>query len=106
MPAWALPLAQAVDASRGVLPLWAEFGLAGAVVAAIVAEWLVGGRTYRRESERADRLEAELRRVNAKVIEDVVPALERAALIVETARVDRRGERRNDREIPTLDDGR
>lgn len=71
----------------------AQYGALGIIAAAL---FIFAKHAYDREAARADRLEAELKRANAKIVDDVVPALERAAFLVETARTDRRGDRNVD----------
>lgn len=81
------PLAQGVGIASSILLVqsapespaaWLNYGVAGLVVISLVFGWLVPGRSHDREVARADRLEAELRRRDEYIAEQVVPALTRA----------------------------
>lgn len=70
----------------GLLPLWAEAGGLAVIIVAFITGLIVSGRTLEREASRADRVEDELRRVNAYVVEELVPDLTRATVALEAAR--------------------
>lgn len=83
----------------------AQNGILGALV---VLLGVFAYRAYRREVERADRLEAENGRLRDGIETKVVPLVERALAVIEAARVDRRGDRYADRQYrrsPVADDG-
>lgn len=52
---------------------WAQYGVLGLVIVAILAGWLVPGRHYDRAVQRADRLEAENRELRDRIENKVVP---------------------------------
>lgn len=78
----------------GSLDTIAQTGVLGALVALLL---VFAYRAYRREVDRADRLEAENSKLRDGIESRVVPLVERALTVLEAARVDRRGDRYTDR---------
>lgn len=64
------------------LGILAQYGVLGLVAGGL---FVFAKVSYRRETERADRLEAEVVRLNNLIIERVIPALTSAAQAVEEA---------------------
>lgn len=62
--------------------IWAQYGALGAITAGLV--WFARG-AHQRERERADRLEAETRRLNEVIAERAIPALMAATKVAEQA---------------------
>jgi hypothetical protein len=60
------------------LPLWAQWGVLGVVIVALITGWLVPGRTHEREIARADRLEQENARLRDRVETKVLPLIHEA----------------------------
>lgn len=85
------------SATAGAFETIAQTGVLGALV---VLLGVFAYRAYRRETERADRLEQENSHLRDGIETRVVPLVERALVVIETARVDRRGDRHSDRHRP------
>ncbi len=88
---WSMPVFEqwirtlAVDAGAGGgldLTVFAQYGVLG-VIAAILIFFARGA--HQREQQRADRLEAENRRLNEVILERVIPALTSATRAAEEA---------------------
>lgn len=83
-------LATAVDPVTTI----GQYGAAGALAALLL---ILGRYVYRRETDRADRLEAELREVNRALVDKYVPTLDatsRALLDATQLIIELRAERR------------
>lgn len=72
----------AADAGSGSIDLavFAEYGVLGVI--AMILIWFARG-AHQRERERADRMEEENRRLNALILDRVIPALTSATNAVE-----------------------
>lgn len=68
------------------LDAWLQYGVLGLVLAAVVLGWLVPGPSHKRETERADRLEVELRTLRERTEERVIPLVTRALDLIERPR--------------------
>lgn len=80
---WLLWAATAADAEAEFnLGTLAQYGVLGVAAGALAVFARIA---YRRETERADRLEAEVVRLNNLIIERVIPALTSAAQAAEDA---------------------
>lgn len=60
--------------------LVAQYGVLGAAVISLAA---FARQAYKREADRADRLEEELRALNTKLQQDLLPVVARAAIVLE-----------------------
>lgn len=81
--AWYHILAEAA-ADPVNLGILAQYGVLGLVAAGL---FVFAKISYKRETERADRLEAEVTRLNNLIINRVIPALTSAAQAVEEATI-------------------
>ncbi len=82
-------LAQALPAG---LAEWLQFGVLGLVVMGMLVGWIVPGRVYDREQQRADRLEQENARLRHHNEDKIVPLLVRVMDVLDRSqRLDRRG---------------
>lgn len=68
------------------LAQWAQYGVLGLVVVALLMGWLVPGRYFDREVRRGDRLEAENERLRHQVEDRVIPLLTRAMDVLDRSR--------------------
>lgn len=68
--------------SPNLLPVPAQLGIASFFIALFL--WF-GWQAYKRERDRADRLEADLATINKKLVEDVVPMMSQATKVIERA---------------------
>lgn len=80
---WGLPVL-AADAGGGALDLavFAQYGVLG-IIAAVLIFFARGA--HQREQQRADRMEAENRRLNEVILDRVIPALTSATRAAEEA---------------------
>lgn len=78
MPAELLAQADPTDLAE-----LAQYGVLGIVVVAMLVGWLIPGPTHKRETERADRLETELRTLRERTEERVIPLVTRALDLIE-----------------------
>ncbi len=101
MPSHAAWAADAPDGVASAAQSIAQTGVLGALVVLLGA---FAYRAYRREVDRADRLEAENSRLRDGIETRVVPLVERALAVIESARVDRRGDRHSDRHSGAVTD--
>lgn len=78
-----MPLAALSQADPTDLAELAQYGVLGIVVVAMLVGWLIPGPTHRRETDRADRLETELRSLRERTEERVIPLVTRALDLIE-----------------------
>jgi hypothetical protein len=79
-PLWALPLTADAGGTSLDLTVFAQYGVLGIIAAILI--WFARG-AHQRERDRADRLEEENRRLNALILDRVIPALTSATNAVE-----------------------
>lgn len=75
-----LPVLAAADAGAVDLTIFAQYGVLGIIAAMLI--WFAKG-AHQRERERADRMEAENKRLNELILDRVIPALTSASRAAE-----------------------